>query len=277
LNIMQHTEETFEGKNGIKLFSQSWTPDGKKKATLIIVATLHDHSGRYAWMAKELARQGYAVYGFDPRGIGKSEGKPQWVESFNDYLEDLDRFVKLVQSKETSIPLFIFGWCMSGNIVASYALGNKTGITGVILSSPSLKYHNNTTASIIKFFGTVLPNLGIPHPPYKYFSRDTKAVAEVENDPLISKKRVPAKTLLGIVRTREKLLAEAEKFDIPLLLMQGTADKIVDPEGTRLFYEHAGSADKTLKLYEGFYHALFLEPEKQTVLNDMSEWLKKHS
>ncbi len=277
MNIIQHNEETFEGKNGIKLFSQSWTPAGKKRATLIIVATLHDHSSKYAWMAEELARQGYAVYGLDPRGIGKSEGKPQWVESFNDYLEDLDRFVKLVRSKETNIPLFIFGWCMSGNIVASYALSNKTGIAGAILSSPSLKNHNNTIVNIIKFFGTVSPSLGIPHAPYKYFSRDMQSVADVENDPLISKKRVPVKTLLGMVRAREKLFAEAEKFDLPLLLMHGTADKIVDPEGTKSFYERVGSADKTLKLYEGFYHALFLEPEKQTVLNDMSEWLKKHS
>lgn len=273
---MQHNEETFEGKNGIKLFSESWTPEEEpKKAILIIVHGLHDHIGRYAWAAEELAKQGYAIYGFDLRGHGKSGGKSQSVDSFDDYLEDLGRFVRLVQIKEPGKPLFIFGFSMGGNIVASYALGNKTGINGVILSGPGLKPPRNVL--LLKLLGPLLPNLGVFRPPSKDFSRDPNVVAEIEKDPLISQKPVPARTLLGIVRTGEKILAEAGNFDIPFLVMQGTADKLVSPEGSKLFNERGHSADKTLKLYEGFYHDLLHEPEKQTVLNDMSGWLGKHS
>ncbi len=280
MDPVQHNEETFEGKNGLKLFSQSGTPEGPKKATLIIVHGLHDHSSRYAWAAEELAKQGFGVYGFDLRGHGKSGGKPQSVDSFDDYLEDLGQFVRLVQGREPGKPLFIFGFSMGGNIVASYVLGNKTGINGVILGGPGLKPPSNTSAiriGLLKLLGPVLPNLGVFRPPSKEFSRDPEVVAEMEKDPLISKEPVPARTLLGVVRAGERIRADAGKFDIPLLVMQGTADRLVDPEGSKTFNERSHSADKTLKLYEGFYHDLLHELEKQTVLNDMSGWLGERS
>ncbi len=278
MNLVRHDEETFEGKTGVKLFSQSWIPEGPKKAALVIVHGLHDHSGRYAWVAEELAKRGYAIYGFDLRGHGKSEGKSQWVNSFDDYLEDLGRFVKLVEIKEPGKPLFIFGFSMGGNIVASYALGNKSGIKGIILMGPALKPPaSRVVVLLLKLLGSLLPNLGLVRPPSKDFSRDQNVVAEMEKDPLISKKPVPARTLLGILRTGEKILSKAESFDIPFLVMHGTADKLASPEGSKLFSERNHSADKTLKLYEGFYHDLLHEPERQTVLYDMSGWLGKHS
>lgn len=101
-------------------------------------------------------------------------------------------------------------------------------------------------------------------------------VAEMGKDPLISWKAVPTRTILGVIRTGEKLRAGAGNFGIPFLAMQGTADKLVGPEGSKIFYERSHSADKTLKLYEGFYHDLLHEPEKQAVLDDISDWLGKH-
>ncbi len=277
MSLVRHNEQTFEGKNATKLFSQSWVPEGSNKATLIIVHGLHDHSGRYAWVAGELAKQGYAVYGFDLRGHGRSEGRPQWVESFDDYLEDLGLFVKLVRGKEPGRPLFLFGFSLGGNIVASYALRDKDGISGLILCGPGLKPPPGRPVLLMKLLGPLMPNRGVWRPASGDFSRDLTVVAELEKDPLVHKQLVPARTLLGIVRSGEKLLAEAGKFETPILVLQGTADNLVDPEGSKDFHGRAHSADKSLKLYEGFYHEVLHEPDKQTVLIDMSEWLGKRS
>ena len=280
LSISQHNEETFEGKNGLKLFSQNWTPDGSSKATLIIVHGLHDYSTRYAGAAEDLVKQGYAVYAFDLPGHGKSEGKRQSIGSFDEYLEDLDRFVKRVQSKELGKPLFMFGFSMGANIVATYLLDKKTDIKGVILAAPGLKAPDSTpkiAIILLKSLVPLLPNMGTARQSPSDFSRDPVVVAEMGKDPLLSWKPVPARTILGVVRTGEKLRREAGDFSIPFLMLQGSADKLVSPEGSKIFYERSHSTDKTFKLYENVNHDLLHEPEKQTVMNDISNWLEKHS
>jgi alpha-beta hydrolase superfamily lysophospholipase len=55
--------------------------------------------------------------------------------------------------------------------------------------------------------------------------------------------------------------------------MHGIDDRLCDPEGSRKLYERVGSHDKTLKLYEGFYHEIFNEPEHKQVMTDMETWL----
>ncbi len=275
---MQHSEETFEGRGGTRLFSQSWLPEGPKKATLIIVHGLHDYSARYAWAAEDLAKVGIAVYSFDLRGHGKSEGRLQSIETYDDYQEDLGRFVKSVQAKEPGRPLFLFGFSLGGNIVASYALDNQGGISGVIMAAPPVKAKASGFAIALgRIMGELAPNAGTFKVASKDFSSDPAIVTELDNDPLICKKGVPARTALYILRSGDRLRAEAVRFEVPLLVMQGTADRIVDMEGGKLFYEQSHSSDKTLKLYDGFYHELLHEPGKQTVLNDLSDWLAKRS
>ena len=60
---------------------------------------------------------------------------------------------------------------------------------------------------------------------------------------------------------------------IPVLVMQGTADRLCDPGSSRVVYDGVGSTDKTLKLYEGFYHEVFNEPGRGQVLADVEAWL----
>ncbi len=221
---------------------------------------------------------GVAVYSFDLRGHGKSEGRLQFIETYDDYQEDLGRFVKFVQAKEPGRPLFVFGFSLGGNIVASYALDNQKGISGVIMAALPVNAKASGFAIVLgRIMGVLAPNAGTFKVASKDFSSDPAIVTELDNDPLICKKGVPARTAVYILRSGDRLRAEAGRFDVSLLVMQGTADRIVDMEGGKLFYEQSHSSDKTLKLYDGFYHELLHEPGKQTLLNDLSDWLAKRS
>ena len=60
---------------------------------------------------------------------------------------------------------------------------------------------------------------------------------------------------------------------MPLLILHGTLDKVTRPSGSRLFYDTAGAADKTLKLYEGHYHDLLHDFDKESVLDDITGWI----
>jgi hypothetical protein len=96
-----HTEETFEGARGIHLYGQAWRPQSAPpRGALIIVHGLKDHGDRYAELATRLAARGFAVYAADLRGHAHSEGTRVWIDSFDDYLDDLDVYVKRVAARE---------------------------------------------------------------------------------------------------------------------------------------------------------------------------------
>jgi alpha-beta hydrolase superfamily lysophospholipase len=73
----------------------------------------------------------------------------------------------------------------------------------------------------------------------------------------------------------QRITAEANRIRLPILILQGGADKLVDPAGARRLHHLVGSTDKTLKVYEGLYHEVYNEPEHQQVLRDVESWLDK--
>jgi alpha-beta hydrolase superfamily lysophospholipase len=70
-----------------------------------------------------------------------------------------------------------------------------------------------------------------------------------------------------------RLKNEFEQLTLPVLILHGTLDKATKPSGSQLFYDRAGSKDKTLKLYDGHYHDLLNDVGKDLVLSDIKSWL----
>ena len=60
---------------------------------------------------------------------------------------------------------------------------------------------------------------------------------------------------------------------LPVLILHGTEDKATNPSGSQFFYDNAGSTDKTLKLYEGHYHDLLNDVDKEIVMADIHDWI----
>ena len=110
----------------------------------------------------------------------------------------------------------------------------------------------------------------------KDFSRDPKAVEALNNDPLIANEVQPAITVAALVRADERLHEEFPKITIPVLIMHGTDDHATVCHGSEFFYEHAGSKDKTLKLYKDHYHDLLNDYGKEDVIADITEWIDAH-
>jgi alpha-beta hydrolase superfamily lysophospholipase len=103
-------------------------------------------------------------------------------------------------------------------------------------------------------------------------SRDPENVARFLADPLVFHGSIPVRTGAEILGAIERVGRGAASVRLPLLVLQGTGDAIIDPGGAAEFLAQAGSTDKTLKLYDGLYHDLFGEPEREQVLADVVEW-----
>ncbi|MCU0571213.1 MAG: lysophospholipase [Oculatellaceae cyanobacterium Prado106] len=128
----------------------------------------------------------------------------------------------------------------------------------------------------VQMIGQLLPRLPTIKLNDAAISRDSEIVRRYQADPLVYHGRFPARTLACILGAIDEIQARAGELDLPLLVLHGTGDRLTNPEGSRRFYAKAGSQDKTLNLYDGFYHELLNEPERMQVLSDIESWLREH-
>jgi alpha-beta hydrolase superfamily lysophospholipase len=273
VDAVKHGEGSFEGVRGLQLFEQSWLlARGDVKAVLVIVHGLKDHSTRYVEFADRLAQHGYAVHAFDLRGLGSSEGARVYVARFDEYVQDLDTFVARVRRADR--PLFVLGHSMGGAIATDWVLTKKPALTGLVLSGAALQVDlSGFTKVMTRVLGVLLPGLAILSLDLEKFSRDPKVVERCRKDPLVDQGNGPARTAAQLLGAIGFIGEHMEDVSVPLLAMHGGADAITPPEGSRELVRRAQSADKTLKIYDGLYHDLLHEPEKEQVMVDVASWM----
>jgi acylglycerol lipase len=136
---MEHLQGEIKGSRNFNLYYQGWLPTSEPKAILLIVHGLADHSGRYNNLVTHFIPQGYAVYGFDQRGHGKSPGKRGYIEDFSYFIDDLGLFLRFIRNKHEKCKIFIIGHSIGGTIATAYAISHQDGFDGLILSAATLK------------------------------------------------------------------------------------------------------------------------------------------
>ncbi len=276
---MKHQEGTFKGSAGGDIYYQWWLPDEAPRAVILIVHGLAEHSGRYGNVVDHFVPRGYALFGFDLPGHGKSFGRRVHVHRFKDYTDTVDRCLSMVRTSFPDIPLFLIGHSMGGLIAATYLLEHQDRPAAAVLSAPSVKAHDNLsplTVALGKVLSFLMPGAGILQLEAEGVSRDTNVVQAYEKDPLVYRGKVTARLAAELLAAMRRLSAEASRITLPLLLLQGSADRLVDPEGARRLYDKVSSSDKKILIYEGLYHEVFNEPEHARVLQDVDDWLELH-
>jgi acylglycerol lipase len=267
-------EETFEGKGGLKIFTRSWRAQGKARGVVVLVHGFKSHSGLYEWPATQFAQRGLAAYALDLRGHGKSEGERLYVDKLADYVSDVEQLVAIAKSREPGLPTFVLGHSAGGVVACIYALDHQKDVSGFICESFAHEVPAPDFAlSILKGIGHVAPHAHVLPLKDEDFSRDPAFVARMKSDPLIAHIPYAAQTVAELVRADERLKKEFPLLKLPVLILHGTADKATRPHGSQRFYDSAGSADKTLKLYEGHFHDLLNDVGKEQVLADITEWI----
>ena len=276
---MKHVEGNFNDSRGTEIYYQYWLPEGDVKAVILIVHGLFEHSGRYMNVVNHFVPLGYAVYGMDHSGHGRSGGRKNNIESFDEYLDALKIYFAEVQGWQKGKPLFLLGHSMGGLIAATFLVDNQDQFSGAILSGPAAKIPddiNGVTIAIGKLLSKLLPNAGLISLDVEGVSRDPKVVQAYIDDPFTYKGKTPARLAAELLSAMENLQSKAAEIKLPLLIIQGSADRLVNPAGAQFLYDTVSSADKTLKMYEGLYHEVLNEPEKEQGLGDIESWLEQH-
>ncbi len=269
----------FAGTRGDWLFTQSWLPRTRERAVLVVVHGLKDHSSRYAGLAGSLGARGIAVESFDLRGHGHSAGVRVDLESFGDYVDDLDLFVARVRTAHPNSPLFVLGHSMGGAITTTYILKKRPPVQGFILSAPAIGFEKVGGAKIAatRVTASLFPSAGVFQLDTEKFSRDPAVVREAREDPLVHQPGAPARTARELISALEYIDAHMEDVTTPFLALHGTADEVTEPAGSKALHARARSTDKNLTLYPGLAHDLLHEPERARVTDDIAAWIEARS
>lgn len=278
---MNHLEGNFKlaKHDNAAIYYQGWLPEGKPRAALLIVHGLAEHSGRYGNLVNRLVPAGYAAYGVDHYGHGKSAGDRVYVDRFGTYIETLECYQSMIQSWQPGLPLFLVGHSMGGLIGAYYLLDHQTGLAGAVLSGPAVKIPSNISGATIlvgKTLSALAPKTRLLPLEAAAISRDPEVVKAYVTDPLVYTGKMTARLSAEMLKAMQRVTAEASKITLPILILNGGADRLVDPEAARMLFAGVSSVDKKLIIYEGYYHEVYNEPEREIPLNDVEIWLNNH-
>ncbi len=268
---MTETRITHSDGTGINL--HSW-PLANARAVVILQHGFNAHGGHMQWPAEQLSAAGYACYAVDLRGRGKSDGERYFVEDFGDYLADLQLAFDRARADHPGLPIFLIGHSAGGVIATSYALKHQAQLAGLICHSFAFRVPAPRVAlNLLQWIGGFLPRLGVLKLKNADFSRDPAHVAMMDADPLIANETQPARTVGEMWKADKRLEVSFGAFSMPILIIHGTEDHATLPAGSQYFFDRAGSADKTLTLYDGHYHDLLADTGKERVMADIQGWI----
>ncbi len=276
---MEHIEGNFKGVRNANIYYQAWLPVGEVKAVLLVVHGLGEHSGRYMNVVNHFVPLGYAVYGLDHIGHGRSDGDREIVASFEDFTDTLTIYFKMVRDWQKDKPVFLLGHSLGGGIVSYYLIDHQVDFKGAVISAPAVKVGDSISAftiSMSKVLSKLAPKMGVQALDPANISKDPKVVQAYVNDPLVFHGMTPARLAAETLSAMQRIGAEAGRISLPFIIVQGGEDKLVDPSGAQMLYDLASSTDKTIKIYPGLYHEVFNEPERDIVLKDVETWLTAH-
>jgi acylglycerol lipase len=223
-----------------------------------------------------LTAQNFEVYAIDFPGRGNSDGERYYIADYQQFVQELDKLVDLAQSTHPGLPTFLLGHSAGGVLAAIYVLEHADKLRGFICESFAFQVPAPDFAvAVLKGLSHLFPHAHVLRLNNEDFSRDPAVVAFMNADPLIAHEVQPTKTVQQLSLADERLKTAMAAIQLPLLILHGTADKATKPSGSQYFYDHAASADKTLKLYEGYSHDLLNDFDKERVMGDILAWLRE--
>jgi len=269
-------QDSLGGVRGIRIRYRTWAPERTPVGIVIIAHGFAEHSGRYQHVAARLVAEGLAVRAADHRGHGRSEGKRTSIVRFDDYVDDLTAVIAAARDQWRALPLILLGHSMGGLVALSLAVRPNPPIDALVVSAPLAcpPQSSRFTITMGRVLSRVAPNVGVLRAPLNRISRDPSVVDAYNNDPLVFRTPIRARLGAEMLAAMDRVEAGLPSLRVPLLVMQGTADGIVDPGCGPHVYDRAGSSDKTLKMYDGLWHEIFNEPEREHVLDDLVAWLR---
>ena len=276
--MTERAEGRVVGAGDVELYWQGWLPPSPR-GVLLLCHGLGEHAGRYGNVVDAVVPDGWAVYGLDLRGHGLSGGRRAHIERYADFLADVDVFRRTVVARHPGLPVVLLGHSMGGQIALAYALDHQDDLAGLVLSAPALQAPPVPRAvrAVAPALARVTPRLRRAVVDIATISRDEAVVTDYRTDALVHQGHPTIALSLALAEQMTLLPARVRDLRLPLLVQHGTDDRICPPDGSRALAESVGTDDLTVRWYDGFWHEIYHEPERERPLADLREWLDRRA
>ena len=284
INVLTHTDAIHEIKpsehsmslgDGTELFYRAWIPREPTRKALIIFHRGHEHSGRLEDVVRDLHLRNVAVFAWDARGHGRSDGPRGYAPTFGCLAKDADVFIRHI-SHTHGMPLedmVVLGHSVGAVTVAAWVHDYAPPIRAMVLVTPALRVKlyvpfARTALRLIRSLVKHKPRFVSSYVKGRLLTHDVEQSRRYDEDPLISR-AIAVNVLLGLHDTATRLIADAGAIRTPALVLAGGADWVVDLSAERDFFERLGSTVKRMRVFEGMYHDILHEKDRRIVVNEI--------
>jgi alpha-beta hydrolase superfamily lysophospholipase/SAM-dependent methyltransferase len=276
---MTPLERAFGSWDGAQLFYRAWIPAPPTAKALLLFHRGHEHSGRWAEVVEMLGLDDVAIFAWDARGHGRSDGERGAADNFGTLVKDVDAFVRHVRDQH--------GFAMENMIVLAHSVGAVTvsawvhdyapPIRAMILATPAFRVRLYVPLAIPslrlkqKFAG---PGHVKSYVKAKMLMHDPEQAALYDADPLIFR-QIAVNVLIGLHDAGTRLLADAGAINLPTLMLSAGRDWVVSLKAQREFFNRLSSSEKRMHVFPAAFHALFHERERAQVLDRIREFVRE--
>jgi alpha-beta hydrolase superfamily lysophospholipase len=268
--------ELISASGGVTLHTERFLPAGAPGAAVVLVHGFSAHCGNYRHVAQALAAAGMATTLFDCRGHGRSQGRRGYIDRFSMFSDDLDLVMTGARAATPGLPLALLGHSHGATISLDYVLERRGSVDALVLAAPWLALKLKVPAYkllLSGIMGSLWPTLPMGNElKSQDVSRNPDVWAGLDSDPLIHHVATP-RWFNEVNAAQARIIAAAGKLKAPTLMLVAGDDRIVSTDVALEFAQAVGPLVE-VKRYEGLFHELFLEPEREQVISDIVGWLR---
>lgn len=276
-----HHSMDFQTETGARLATYTWTPKDAPKALVFMLPGYGDHMDNSANIAQQLVDHGFAAFGMDPEGHGRSEGLRGYVRDFNQSVADALRWMRQVKGKyPKQTKKFLLGGSMGGALqLRVLLLAEKDEFDGVFLSAPAVSVSDNMypwLRPLVKLAAQYVGHLPLTPP----LSEDGMCLDEDVNiairaDPLHYNGGIRPHSASEYLDNFAYLQAHLHEITAPMLIMHGEFDKIIPfAKSSELLKIQAASSDKTVIVLAGEYHNFLQSFKSKEYISQIIQWFE---
>ncbi|MDF1541421.1 MAG: lysophospholipase [Candidatus Thorarchaeota archaeon] len=273
-------ETNYIGYDNKQMFMRLWEPEGDSKAIVIALHGLGSHSGLMSFLGESFANRGYTCYAPDLRGFGQYDGKKGHIESFDEYVKDIEAIIAQLKLKHSDQKFFLYGHSFGALPIIHYVIKDASEVEGIMIPFPAVSERleidgfRKTFAGVLSKVNAkmLFPN-GLN---FDLLATNPEVVKRNREDPIRFDKVTGRFAVKGL-KAKDEAYLNGARILLPVLVLQGGDDQITIPEKNKKFFDSISSEDKTWKQYDGLYHDPYEDEGGEEMLNDLLAWLDERA